>query len=200
MRAGGVQNYEAFGTWCVGMFPNHSLSFEVVADDIDEMYKQAHQIASWGPNICVKIPITTTDGTSTVDLIDELSHGDVRVNVTAVFTNYQAREAIDALDGGFDYSIVSVFAGRIADTGVYPEKIIQPILRYAQHFPTVRVLWASAREVFNVTQANSIGCDIITLSPDLIAKLSFKGKDLDEFSLDTVKMFRDDALAAGLSL
>jgi transaldolase len=197
--ASGTTDYEVFGQTAASWFPNHAISFEVIADDLPTMREQAYKIASWGNNVYVKIPVTTTTGESTADLVHELSCGGVHVNVTAVFTTGQAQEMMDALYGGVD-SIVSVFAGRIADAGVDPTPIVSTIIGRSLHFPSVRVLWASTRETYNVKQASQCGCHIITLSPALIAKLPLVGKDLEAFSLETVVQFRDDALAARLAL
>jgi transaldolase len=211
VRASGTTDYEVFGQTAASWFPNHAISFEVIADDLPTMREQAYKIASWGNseqvykiaswgnNVYVKIPVMTTTGESTADLVHELSCGGVHVNVTAVFTTGQAQEMMDALYGGVD-SIVSVFAGRIADAGVDPTPIVSTIIGRSIHFPGVRVLWASTRETYNVKQASQCGCHIITLSPALIAKLPLVGKDLEAFSLETVVQFRDDALAARLTL
>lgn len=197
IKAAGVSDYESFASECVASFPDHSLSFEVISDDIDSMRKQAYKIASWGENVYVKIPIMTTDEIPTTHLIEQLcSHG-IKVNVTAVFTKKQILQTAEALEYQTP-SYVSIFAGRIADSGVDPQELI----RFAfYHCPeNVEILWASTREAFNVCQAEAYGADIITLTPELIGKLSLSGKDLTQFSLETVKMFYQDAIAAGLSL
>ncbi len=201
MRAAGVTDYATFVDDCVHEFPGHDLSFEVIADDLPTMATQARTLAAFGPNVYVKIPVTLTDGTSTVGLIHELAHDGIHVNVTAVFTPKQAWPVIDALrKTKGTRSIVSVFAGRIADTGVDPTRLLRPMLSYATEEKGIDFLWASAREVFNVHQAAWVGCDIITLEPGLIRKLGLADKDLEEYSRETVQMFRRDALAAGLTL
>jgi transaldolase len=201
LRASGVTDYAAFGKTAARTYPHQTLSFEVVADDPVEMMRQAHEIASWGDNVFVKIPVTLCDGTPTTDLIHNLSHDGVKVNVTAVFTYSQAREVGDALHHGQD-SIISVFAGRIADTGVDPVTVLAPIVRYlAAYNVRPKVLWASAREVLNVEQARAVGCDIITLSPALVKRrLALHHEPLTDYSLKTVRQFHDDAKSAGFTL
>jgi transaldolase len=165
------------------------------------MMRQAYAIDSWGDNVYVKIPVTLCDGTPTTDLIHNLSHDGVRVNVTAVFTYTQAREVGDALHHGQD-SIISVFAGRIADTGVDPVTVLAPVVQYLAAYKTrPQVLWASAREVLNVRQSRVVGCDIITLSPALIHKyFTLIGHSLPAYSRETVGQFYDDAKSAGFVL
>lgn len=197
MKAAGVSDYETFAKECVTAFPNHSISFEVIADDIETMRRQAYKLSAYGPNVYVKIPVSTTDGNPTFRLVEQLSQRGVRVNVTAIFTQSQATLFNEALQNGAP-AYLSIFAGRIADTGNDPAPFIQSASENKCN--NVKILWASAREVFNVKQALQAGADIITLTPDLIAKYVNFGKDLREFSLDTVKMFRNDALAAGLTL
>jgi transaldolase len=173
------------------------ISFEVFADDIDEMEKQANTIASYGSNIFVKIPVTNTKGESTKFLIKKLLDNNIKVNVTAVMTKKQIKDLIPYLQSRTNV-ILSVFAGRIADTGIDPK----PIMKYAikNISNNVKVLWASPREVFNIYEADKIGCHIITVTPDLINKLSLQNKNLKEYSLDTVKMFFNDAKASNYSL
>jgi transaldolase len=199
MRQAGVDDYERFAREVLAAVPDRPVSFEVFSDDVDEMEKQALRIAEWGPNVFVKIPVTNTSGTSTVPIVRSLSSAGVQVNVTAVFTVDQARAVVDALAGGAP-SNVSVFAGRIADAGVDPVPIVSQILAMCEPHPQIKVIWASPREVLNAVQANDIGCHIITMTHDLLAKLPNLGKDLAEFSLDTVKMFRRDAETAGYHL
>lgn len=192
MRQAGVKDYEAFARDLLGHFPRHPISFEVFADDPHEILRQARRIASWGENVYVKVPITTTRGRDLTDVAGCLSEEGIRVNVTAVFTWEQIRQAVSALRNGAP-SYLSVFAGRIADAGVNP----MPTIRKAVHETEgtdVRVIWASPREVLNYVQARYVNCDVITMTPDLIAKLDGLGKDLDRFSLETVQMFwRDGA-------
>ena len=194
MRKAGITDYRAFSDEVLGVVNGKPVSFEVFADDFESMERQAREIASWGPNVYVKIPVTNTAGNPAYDLIWRLSGAGVKVNVTALFTSLQTRRAVQSLRGT---GIVSVFAGRIADTGADPARTMRSA-RAAIGESGTQLLWASAREVYNVRQAEDCGCDIITLSPDLIAKLDGFGRDLTEYSLDTVKQFHRDA--AGLSL
>lgn len=198
LKAAGVTDYEAFARQAVDAFPTHSISFEVIADDLPTMCQQAQKIASWGDNVTVKVPIMTTDGVPTNNLVWELEHEySIKVNLTAVFTVSQALSVLSVTRSARPH-IISVFAGRIADTGCDPAGIINEVVKAAH--PSTEVLWASAREVFNVRQAFTAGADIITLSPDLLRKYQQFGKDLTEFSRETVQMFHRDAAAAGLTL
>jgi transaldolase len=199
MRKAGVKDYAAFAKDILTHVKTRPISFEVFSDDFDEMYEQALKIASWGKNVYVKLPVTNTKGESAVPLIRRLAPKKVKMNVTALFTKKQIKAVSDALADAAP-SNISVFAGRIADAGVDP----MPIMRYAvktmARYPQQELIWASPRELFNVAQADQIGCHIITVTNDIIAKLPTLGKDLDVFSLDTVKMFRNDAVAAGFSI
>lgn len=198
MRQAGVRDYEGFARDVLRAIPDKPISFEVFADTFDDMERQAHQIAGWGEHVYVKIPITNTDGVPTTSLVRRLSHAGVKVNVTAVFTQQQVRAAANALFGGAP-SIISVFAGRIADTGRDPRPIMRDALTMLDR-TSIEVLWASPREVFNVYQADEVGCHIVTASPAILDKLALGGKDLNAFSLETVQMFRDDAIKAGFTL
>jgi transaldolase len=175
------------------------ISFEVFADDEPEMRRQAHLIRRWGDNVYVKIPVMTTRREPTTSLVRELSEEGVQVNVTAVMTPRQVEQVTQALAGGAP-SFVSVFAGRIADTGVEPLPIVAESLEILQGAPAASLIWASPREVLNVVQANEIGCHVITLTHDLLPKLELLGKDLEEYSLETVQMFHRDAVSAGFRL
>jgi transaldolase len=175
------------------------ISFEVFADDFPCMEAQAREIASWGPNVCVKIPVTNTLGEPALDLMNRLAHSGVQVNATALMTLEQVRDVASALSGGAP-SCVSVFAGRIADTGRDPVPIISAALEITKSMGGMALIWASPREVLNIIQADDIGCDIITVTPDLLKKLGTIGKDLDEFSLETVRMFYNDAQQSGFRL
>ena len=198
MKAARVTNYEPFGKQCVATFPDHSLSFEVIADTLDGMRTQAQRIASWGDQVVVKIPVTTTDGTSTNPLVWELQHEyGINVNVTAVFTLDQVIGLLSVTRSARPH-IISIFAGRIADTGVDPSQLIQETVELAGS--STDILWASTREALNIRQAEEAGAHIITVTPDLLAKYANYGKDLNTFSRETVQMFYDDARAAGLSL
>jgi len=197
MKKAGVRDYRAFAYRAITAFPDYPLSLEVFADDFDEMDAQAREISSWGDNVYVKIPITNTLGGSSGPLIARLAAGGVKVNVTAILCYSQVDEVMDSL--GNTPAIVSIFAGRIADTGRNPAGIINHALE-RKRFTIHEILWASPRQVMDVYTADGLGCDIITCTPDLIAKLGLEGKNLREYSLETVKMFRDDALAAGFHL
>ena len=195
MRAAGVTHYE---TWARGLLDLTlcPISFEVIADDFREMERQAVTLASWGENVYVKIPITNTKGESAIETIRCLSHEGIKVNVTAVMTSGQVNEVVQTLYSGGP-SILSIFAGRIADTGENPVQIVSNAWTNHRY---IQVLWASPREVYNVVQANNAGADIITCTPELLSKLHLLGKPLAEYSLDTVKMFYDDACKAGYTL
>jgi transaldolase len=199
MRKAGVKEYRAFAQNVLEVIRDKPISFEVFSDEFGEMERQAKEIASWGKNVTVKIPVTNTKGKSSVDLIARLSRANVRVNVTAMMTLEQVMGVVPALvDGPGGY--VSVFAGRIADSGTDPVPIMAEIVGYLKSFPKIELIWASPREVLNIVQAESIGCHIITATNNVLKKLPLIGKDLGEFSLDTVKMFYDDARAAGYTL
>ena len=199
MRKAGVKDYRAFAKDILVVIRDKPISFEVFSDEFAEMERQAKEIASWGENVIVKIPVTNTRGESSFELIGRLSRANVRVNVTAMMTLQQVKTVVPALvDGAGAY--VSVFAGRIADSGRDPVPIMEEIIAYLRPYPKIELIWASPREVLNIVQADSIGCHIITATNDLIKKLQLIGKDLNEFSLDTVKMFYEDAKAAGFTL
>lgn len=198
IRATGITDYKWFAHDVLAAIKTKPISFEVVTDDLATMERQARTIASWADNIYVKIPVTLTDGTSTLQLASYLSQGGVKVNVTAVFTAQQIERATSALAHSGTPSCVSVFAGRIADAGIDPVPLIKAAVICAG--PDTEIIWASTREVYNVVQARQVGCHIITVSPELLAKTSSLGKDLEQFSLETVAQFASDATAAGLSL
>jgi transaldolase len=195
MRKAGIRDYEAFAKDVLKAIPDRPVSFEVFADDLGDMAAQARVIASWGVNVNVKIPVTNTKGEFTGPLIAKLSAEGIYLNITAVFTLDQVRAIRDALDPSAP-AIISVFAGRIADTGVDPMPIMQECARLLKDRPKAELLWASPRELLNVLHADAVGCHIITATPDVLAKLSNIGKNLDEFSLETVKMFYADAQAS----
>jgi transaldolase len=199
MRKAGIEDYEQFATELIEVVPDRPISFEVFSDDFAEMERQALKIASWGDNVYVKIPITNTEGASSLDLVRRLTHLGVKLNVTALMTNEQVDASSAALAGGAP-AFVSVFAGRIADTGREPEPIMVAALDSLRPLADVELIWASPREVLNIVQADRIGCHIITVTHDLLAKLHLLGFDLTDFSLDTVRMFHRDASAAGFTL
>ena len=199
MKKAGVSDYKAFAKDILYHIPDKPISFEVFSDEFDEMECQALDIASWGKNIYVKIPITNTKGESSVPLITTLSEKEVKVNVTAMFTVQQVQSVIPGLSKG-PGGYVSVFAGRIADAGLDPLEIMREVLRRIKDYPSIELIWASPRELYNVVQANDIGCDIITATNSILKKLPSLGKDLDQFSLETVQMFYNDASEAGYTL
>jgi len=199
MHRAGVRDYARFGQEVVHAIPDRPISFEVFSDDFAEMESQAREIASWGPHVFVKIPVTNTLGQPSTALVRRLSHSGVQVNVTAILTLAQVAAAVGALDGGAP-SNVSIFAGRIADTGRDPVPIVAEALDIAAGAASIQLIWASPREVLNVYQADEVGCHIITVTTDILNKLSLEGRDLDQFSLETVRMFRDDAVRAGFAL
>lgn len=199
MRKAGVTDYEAFAKDLLGKITDYSISLEVFSDDIADMERQARKIASWGQNVYVKIPITNTKGESTLPMVARLSAEGVKINVTAILTLEQVAATVEALSEDTP-AIISVFAGRIADTGVDPMPIMRATVAMAARRPLAEVLWASTREAYNLYQARDAGCHIITSTPDVLKKLEMGGKDLEELSLDTVAMFYRDAQAAGYSL
>jgi transaldolase len=199
MHNAGIRDYRQFAREIIAAVPDRPVSFEVFSDDFGEMECQARHIAAWGRCVYVKIPVTNTLGEPAYDLIHRLSQAGIRVNVTAVMTLEQVEAAVEALRGGAP-SNVSMFAGRIADTGRDPVPLIEEALCLVAKAPRAELIWASPRELLNVFQADAIGCHIITLTSDILKKIDLVGKDLREFSLDTVKMFRTDAVRAGLSL
>jgi len=200
MRKAGISDYRAFAHEVLAAIRDKPISFEVFADDWAEMKRQAREIATWGDNVYVKIPITNTKREPAIPLIRELTSAGVKLNVTAICTLDQVRDTAQALKGGAP-SVVSVFAGRIADTGRDPVPLMREALAICRAADRqVELLWASPRELLNIVQAAEIGCDIITVTNDLLAKLPTLGKDLAQFSLETVQMFHRDAEACGFKL
>jgi transaldolase len=196
MRKAGVDDYLRFAKELVETVTDRPISFEVTSDDLDEMGRQALALRALGDNVMVKIPITDTAGRSTASLLERLSGAGVALNATALMTTAQVRQAAEAMAEA-PPSVISVFAGRIADAGVDPVPVMTESVQVLEPYPNLELLWASPREVLNVVQADRCGCHVITMTPDLLAKLEHLGRDLDEFSLATVRMFRDDAVAAG---
>lgn len=199
MRKAGISNYKEFAQDILKVIQDRPISFEVFSDDFKEMEAQALEIASWGQNVYVKIPITNTKGESSIPLIERISKASVKVNVTAIMTLEKVKESVAALTYG-PAGCVSVFAGRIADAGIDPMPIMRASMDAISNYPTIELIWASPRELFNIVQADQIGCHIITVTEDILKKLGTLGKDLNEFSLDTVKMFYNDAQAAGFAI
>jgi transaldolase len=199
MRKAGVSDYAEFARRLLGAISDRPISFEVFADDLAGMIAQGREIASWGGNANVKIPVTNTEGMFCGPVIKALADDGIIVNVTALMTPNQVKSVAECLNPGVP-SIISVFAGRVADTGRDPVPLMKDCLENLASIRNAELLWASPRELLNVFQADEIGCHIITATNDIIAKLALVGKDLDEYSLETVKMFRKDAVAAGYSI
>jgi transaldolase len=199
MRQAGVTDYERFAREILQLIPDRPISFEVFADDEIEMERQARKIASWAPNVYVKIPVTNTRREPMYDLIRRLSGDGIRVNATAVLALDQVGHIAKALRGGAP-SYISVFAGRIADTGRDPVPLMKSALDQIAPEPNTQLVWASPRELLNILQADAIGCHIITVTSDVLKKVSLIGKDLHEFSLETVRMFHDDAARSRYTL
>ena len=199
MKKAGVADYKKFANDLVSIIPSKPISFEVFADDLFEMEEQALEIASWGENINVKIPITNTKGELTDKIINNLSKRKIKLNITAIFTMDQIKAIKDSIEDDV-YTIISVFAGRIADTGVDPSEMIKNTLQEFKMKPMSKILWASPRELLNIFQAERVGCHIITVADDILKKINLINKDLKTFSLETVKMFYNDAVSAGYKI
>jgi transaldolase len=199
MRKAGVADYEAFALDVLDIIRDRPISFEVFADEFPEMELQARRIAGWGENVYVKIPITNTKREPALDLVCTLARARIHLNVTAMMTLDQVRDACHALQGGAP-SYVSVFAGRIADTGRDPIPLMQAAVEIVQLYPNVELIWASPRELLNIFQADAIGCHIVTVTNDILQKLPLVGKDLHDYSFDTVVMFYRDAMKSGYAL
>ena len=200
MKKAGVSDYELYARDLVAAVPDRHISFEVFSDDIPEMVAQARVISSWGKNVYVKLPVTTTRNEPLFDVVRSLSRDGIKVNMTAIFTGEQVTRAVEALNGGAP-ACVSVFAGRLADLGIDYRPIMQDAITRARKTRNIEIIWASTREVFNVVEANAMNCHIITAPADVLKKLPSLGtKTAAELSLAAVKSFREDALAAGLRL
>lgn len=199
MNKAGIRDYRAFALDILKSIPDRPISFEVFADDFKEMERQALEIASWGSNVFVKIPVTNTKREPAYNLIRDLTGRGVKLNVTAVMTIAQTEKIVEGL-AGTSGAFVSIFAGRVADTGRDPVPHMIEARKIVHRVPKAELLWASPRELLNIFQADEIGCDIITVTNDILKKLEIVGKDLDDYSLDTVKMFHNDAVSAGFSL
>jgi transaldolase len=199
MRKSGIGNYEAFARKVLDIITDRPISLEVFVDDPEGMIRQAKLIASWGPNVFVKVPVTDTKGRSTASIVQQLTAEGIQLNVTALMTLAQVERITAALEGT-QGAVVSVFAGRIADTGRDPMPIMASALEVTSAQRNVSLLWASPREILNVRQADDLGVDIITVTHDMLAKLVLFNRSLDDFSLDTVRMFHEDAQAAGYTL
>jgi transaldolase len=199
MRKAGIDDYFGFAKKVLQEIPDRPVSFEVFADQFDEMEWQALEIASWGPNVAVKIPVTNTHRMSARDIVRRLAHAGVRLNVTALLTLQQVREVSNWL-GEARAGYISVFAGRIADTGRDPTPLMAEAVQIMSQYPQLELVWASPRELLNIFHADSVGCHVITVTNDILKKLGLIDKDLEEYSLETVKMFYEDGKKAGYSL
>ena len=192
MRKAGIDNYKAFAKDVLEVVKHKPISFEVFSDDFDKMISQAQEIASWGSNVNVKIPITNTHGKETLMAIKHLSDRGVTLNITAIMTVAQVQSVLDVINPTTN-AFISIFAGRIADTGRDPVPIMRDSLNLMQAAPKTELIWASPRELLNVVQADGIGCHVITATTEILNKLELIGKDLSQYSLETVKMFKQDA-------
>ncbi len=199
MRKAGITDYRSFARDIVREIPDRPISLEVFADEFEEMERHADEIASWGENVYVKIPVMNTERRPTYELVRRLAQRGVKLNVTALMTLEQVRDTVASLAKS-PSAYVSVFAGRVADTGRDPIPLMAAAMELLRPYPNLELIWASPREVLNVFQADAIGCHIITATNDILGKLAFAGKNLHEFSLETVRMFRNDAEASGFSL
>lgn len=199
MRASGIKDYESFARKILEHIPDRPFSFEVFSDEFEEMEDQAMKIAKWGKNVYVKIPITNTRRESSANLVKKLAEAGVQLNITALMTLEQVAEVSNAL-GNYVPSYISVFAGRVADTGRDPMPLMKHSVEIMALHDKQELIWASPRELLNIYHANEIGCHVITVTHDILKKLNLVGKDLGEYSLDTVKMFRNDAVAAGYKI
>jgi transaldolase len=199
MRKAGISDYRAFAREILCAIPDRPISFEVFSDEFEEMERQAREITQWGENVYVKIPVTNTRRESSEAVIRSLTRAGIKVNVTALLTLEQVRVVCEALAGGAP-ACVSVFAGRVADTGRDPVPLMAAAVEILRPHPGIELIWASPRELLNIFQADAVGCHIITATNDILGKLHLVEKDLGEYSLDTVKMFREDAVKAGFTL
>jgi transaldolase len=199
MRKAGITDYVGFARDILNEIADRPISFEVFTDEFHEMENQAREIAEWGENVYVKIPVSNTRGKPSYELVNKLSQTGVKVNVTAMMSLAQVREVVAAIAGGAP-ACVSVFAGRIADTGRDPVPLMAAAVELLRSCPNAELIWASPRELLNIFQADAIGCHIITVTHEVLKKLAIVGKDLDDYSLETVQMFYEDAQAAGFKL
>ena len=199
MAQAGIEDYLSFAKEVLSRVKQKSISFEVFSDDLDEMYEQAIILRDLGENVSVKIPVTNTKGVTTYSLVERLSNQGVKLNVTAVFTKSQIQSIYDVLNPEIN-SIISIFSGRIANAGIDPEPIVKFAVDLCSEDEKIEILWASPREVFNLIQAERCGCHIITMTPNLIKGTKDIGKDLEQYSLETVKMFYNDAVKSGFKL
>tara|TARA_E500000178_G_C16885043_1_gene690835 strand:- start:188 stop:889 length:702 start_codon:yes stop_codon:yes gene_type:complete len=199
MKKSGITDYMSFAKEALSEIKDMPISFEVFSDELDEMEAQAYKLRDLAENVYVKIPVTNTKGETTYKLIEKLTSQNVKVNVTAIFTENQIRNVAEHIVNNTP-SVISIFAGRIANTGIDPEPLMEFAVKLTTDNPEKEILWASPREALNIIQAERCGCDIITVTPDILSAMKTFGKDLDEFSLETVKMFYEDACSAGFKI
>ena len=199
MKKSGITDYMSFAKEALSEIKDMPISFEVFSDELDEMEAQAYKLRDLAENVYVKIPVTNTKGETTYKLIEKLTSQNVKVNVTAIFTENQIRNVAEHIVNNTP-SVISIFAGRIANTGIDPEPLMEFAVKLTTNNPEKEILWASPREALNIIQAERCGCDIITVTPDILSAMKTFGKDLDEFSLETVKMFYEDACSAGFRI
>lgn len=199
MKKSGITDYMSFAKEALSEIKDMPISFEVFSDELDEMEAQAYKLRDLAENVYVKIPVTNTKGETTYKLIEKLTSQNVKVNVTAIFTENQIRNVAEHIVNNTP-SVISIFAGRIANTGIDPEPLMEFAVKLTTNNPEKEILWASPREALNIIQAERCGCDIITVTPDILSAMKTFGKDLDEFSLETVKMFYEDACSAGFKI
>ena len=199
MSKSGITDYMSFANEVLSIINDVSISFEVFSDDIEEMEEQAYKLNELGNNVWVKIPVTNTKSESTSKLVENLTNNGVKVNVTAVFTKKQVKEFYDIINPNTN-TIISIFAGRIANAGVDPEPIVKYAVELCKNKKNIEILWASPREAFNIIQADRVGCHIITATPEIIKASNNFGKDLNKYSLETVEMFYNDAKSSGFSI
>ncbi len=199
MKAAGVNDYKEFSKEVVANIKDMPISFEVFADEEGKMLEEAREISSWGENVYIKIPVVNTKGKFTGDVINKLSNENIKLNITAIFTVEQVERVLQCLNKETP-AIISIFAGRIADTGVDPSEIVRKAVLLAKEYKNVEILWASCRELYNIFQANEVGCHIITVQNNLLNKWNLIGKDLNSYSIETVKDFYKDAKSLGFSI
>lgn len=199
MKAAGIKDYKEFGKEVLSNIKDMPISFEVFSDDKESITNEARELYTWGENVYVKVPVVNTKGDFNGDIIKELSKDKVKLNITAIFTTKQVKEVLDCLEKD-STAIISIFAGRIADAGVNPSSIIAEAIKLAKDYPNVEILWASCRELYNIIEADNLGCHIITVQNSILNKSNLLGKDLTEYSIDTVKDFFKDANSLGFSI
>lgn len=199
MKAAGIKSYKDFGKKVLDEIKDMPISFEVFADDKETILKEARELFTWGENVYIKIPVVNTKGEFNGEIIKELSEENIKLNITAIFTVEQIKDVLGVLNKESP-AIISIFAGRIADTGINPVRIIKEAIELSKDYPKVEILWASCRELYNIIEANDIGCHIITVQNSILKKFHLFGKDLTEYSIETVKDFFKDGRSLGFSI